>query len=172
MTNDLTVECVLMNPAVKVVEESAFENCKELQLVEYVDGDEILENGKNDNKIKMVSSSDNISIQYQAFKDCTKLHTVVFPCLLDKGKIVIEKEAFLGCKELRTIIILDEPKNQKKTSSRDTQITKPIISYDIADDAFKGCDTDKLVFVVTKNSDAERYAREHGFHFVHPDNIV
>ena len=147
--NDTTTECVLLDSKVSVIELSAFENCSKLQIVEYVEHKEILTN--EDGKIPLLKAT-NVIIQKHAFKNCGMLHTVIFPNSEENGKIVIEKEAFLGCKELRTIVLRGN-------------------GFDIADDAFKGCDMDKLVFVVSPDSSAERFAREHSFRFVCPDNI-
>ena len=158
--NDSTIECLLLEVNVASVAESAFENCKELQIVEYTEGDELLANENeilaNDDKgnIKLTSSS-NISIQFHAFKNCEKLHTVVFPKLDKGGQLTIEKEAFFGCKELRTVVLM---------SDKDA-------SVEITEGAFMGCDFNKLVFVVSPKSTAEQYAREHGIRFVYADNV-
>ncbi len=197
--NDDTIECVLFNQSVSSIKESAFENCCELQIVEWTEDGKLIgevygkvNKSKSKQKkeptqqdIKILELSDRFAVQYRAFKYCSKLHTVVFPknCEEDneddevnksnegnevnevsevsevkedknvKNKIVIEKEAFSGCKSLRTVVLLGNG------------------TFDIDDNAFAGCDTDRLVFVVTDGSGAERYAREHGFRWVYGTNI-
>lgn len=153
--NDATQECVLMTANVSSIGESALENCKELQIVEFTDKTEcILCNGE-ENKINLANSNFDLTVQYHAFKNCEKLHTVVFPAM-QKHKLTIEKEAFLGCKELRTVVIPNGEAN-------------------IDGEAFKGCDTEKLVFVIKSdvaNCSVERFAREYGFQCVTADNIL
>ncbi len=188
--NDDSIECLLFYGNVSTLEESAFENCSELQIVEWTESGNLL--GKPDanaikgaitvtgnvgvteitgetdkdnvsgnvtvsgsleinepksaqsNAEKIPELSENLIIQYRAFKDCSKLHTLVFP-KNDKYKITIEREAFAGCKSLRTVILHGNG------------------TFDIDDNAFASCDTDRLVFVVTEGSGAERFAREHGY---------
>ncbi len=58
----------------------------------------------------------------------------------------IGEKTFLNCVNLRTVILSDE------------------VDY-IADDAFEGCDKDKLVIYCPEGSYAEQYARENGFKY-------
>ena len=159
--NDSTVERILLQPTVTTIEQSAFENCTELQIAEYVehvnveDKNEvdvpILSNDENE-KINLVASGTPVTVQYAAFKHCKKLHTVVFPKTCD---ITIEKDAFLGCEALRTVVLWDGDAN-------------------IDSAAFTSCDSDKLTFV-TGSADANckviRFAREHGCRYAIADNV-
>ncbi len=193
--NDNTIEYVLFDKSVSLVKESAFENCRELQIAEWIgDGNlnekkssdveelkKILEgtiglNGKlkvgpddkAENNLDVSGSisvkectgqknkgvenlpviSSDLNVQYHAFKDCSKLHTVVFPKTEKEKKIVIEKEAFSACSSLRTVVLCGDG------------------DFEIDDYVFSGCNTDRLVFVVSKESGAERFAREHGYRWV------
>lgn len=69
---------------------------------------------------------------------------MIFPKV--NGMLVIEKEAFAGCGELRTVVF---------GNAKDV---------DISEEAFIGCA--KVTFVCASDSAAERYAREHGFRIV------
>ncbi|MBQ9622241.1 MAG: leucine-rich repeat protein [Treponema sp.] len=171
--NDSTLECALFSSNTKIIFDSAFENCRNLQIAEYEEVEELKKEVKdqdgnvvkkaetaadlpilgNDVKggINLSSSENEITVQHQGFKDCSKLHTIVFP---KNCNVVIEKEAFLGCTELRTVVLWKG-------------------DADIDDGAFIGCDTDKLVFVTNSEEldcDVIKFAREHGFRYVIADN--
>lgn len=148
--NDTTQECILLDSKVNTIGESAFENCSEIQIVMFSENKEL----KNEKETELAVSK-TLSIHYQAFKNCYKLHTIVLPKMSKHKKIKIEKEAFLGCKELRTIVI---PEGRAK----------------IAEEAFIGCDTEKIVFVIfnqNNNCIVAKYAREHGFRYIVADPI-
>ncbi|MCQ2604383.1 MAG: leucine-rich repeat domain-containing protein [Spirochaetia bacterium] len=101
--------------------------------------------GNSDGTASSISNSNgknDITIQYRAFYNCAKLHTVIFPDIAARKKIDIRKDAFTGCTELRTVVF-------------GTGAVK------IDDEAFIGCN--KVCFVCPQNSKAERFAREHGF---------
>ena len=148
--NDSTAEIVLLSSATSVIPQSAFENCRELQVVEYSDDGKVLDSVDAD-KVDINSSVTEVSVHFHGFKNCEKLHTVIFP---KNCKVTIEKEAFIGCKNLRTVVLPDG----------DT---------DIASDAFTGCDKDRVVFVTAgdEKCNTARFARENGFRCVGVDNF-
>ena len=160
--NDSTIECVLFSANAKIIADSAFENCKNLRIAEYEEVKSDLKEGETaadlpilgneiNGKTHLSSPVNNITVQHHAFRDCDSLHTVVFPKLC---KVIIEKEAFLGCTELRTVVVWDG-------------------NADIDTDAFIGCDSNKLVFVTNcedTNCNVIKFAREHGFRYVIADN--
>lgn len=162
--NDTTQESILMNSNVNTIGESAFENCNELQIVEFVKDFSLLgscinqsvsEESKNVKEIELVSS-ESLFVHYHAFKNCCRLHTVILPKMSKSKKIIIEKEAFLGCNELRTIVAYGD-------------------DVMIEEEAFKGCDAEKVVFVITssnKNNSVARFARENGFRFIFCNSIL
>lgn len=153
--NEATTECVLFDQHATVIGESAFENCKELQFVQWTRNGEMLAFESTEDESKRMDNlfdvAEKLTVQYRAFKDCGKLYAVVFPKI--NGSLIIEKEAFAGCTSLRTVVL---PWNG---------------TFDIADDAFLGCDKDKLVFAVTKGSKAENFARQHGYRCVYGTNF-
>ena len=159
--NDSTIECVLLSSKVEIVADSAFENCKNLKVAEYEEVDELKEGesavdlpvlgNEISGKINLTSPITHITVRHNSFKDCDALHTVVFPKVC---KVVIEKEAFLGCTELRTVVLWDG-------------------DADIDAEAFIGCDSNKLVFVTNcedLNCNVIKFAREHSFRYVIADN--
>lgn len=135
------VECVSLEKC-GTVEEYAFEDCGELKIVAWrkSNGEDKAENIKG---IKIVNVT-GLTIQHAAFKNCSKLQTVILPSATDK--ITIEKEAFAGCEDLRTVVFYGT------------------WQIDISDDAFIGCQN--VTFLCEKGSTVERYAREHGFRIV------
>ena len=152
--NAKEVECVSLEKC-GAVEEYAFEDCGELKIVAW---------GKNkeENKDKSngadkpasikgieIAKVTKLTIQHAAFKNCSKLQTVILPNATEEnttGKITIEKEAFAGCGDLRTVVFYGT------------------WQIDISDDAFIGCQN--VTFLCEKDSTVERYAREHGFRIV------
>lgn len=143
--NDSSVEVVEVSESVERIEESAFENCKELKNIIFGRKDEFDSTHKNIFGVQIHSCGGKIEVQKNAFKNCDKLTTVIFP----KGTestIVIERDAFYGCRNLRTVVIL---------GYEQVYIDK----Y-----AFLGCKN--LTFIYDKNSSIETYVREHGLRYV------
>ena len=114
------------------------------------------ESGKQKLHLDLISTDKSITIQYAAFKNCISLHSVIFPKIPKDKILTIEKEAFSGCKSLRTVVVWNG-------------------EAEIDTDAFRGCDTEKLVFVTNNtntNCSVARFAREHGFQCVVADSIM
>ncbi len=152
--NAKEVECVSLETC-ETVEEYAFEDCVELKIVEWrkskkESNEESNEEGKAESiKGIEIAKVTKLTIQHAAFKNCSKLQTVILPNATEEnttGKITIEKEAFAGCGDLRTVVFYGTWK------------------IDISDDAFIGCQN--VTFLCEKDSTVERYAREHGFRIV------
>lgn len=162
-----TIENVLLGKTFKI-EQSAFENCKELGFVAW-GKDKALNNNSqvlftlNENYIKgfagvevtsedklnksyddkgEVNNKPSILIQNSAFKGCDKLETIIFPT----NKCIIEKDAFAHCKSLRTVVLL----------GGDTEIY---------DDPFIGC---KDLTIICKKDDYKlcAFARTHSFRVI------
>ena len=173
-----TVENILLSKA-RVIEQSAFENCKEFRFVTWEnnlicdnkDKDKELicindgsknklqlipkpenDSGKEDEIIKSISEiKEKILIQNSAFKGCDKLETVIFP----KNKCIIEKDAFAHCKSLRTVVL-------------------PGGSTEIYDDPFIGCKDLTIVCAKGKDKDNNNnklcaFARAHNFRIIEID---
>ena len=171
--NDSTLEWALLSSNVKTIAESAFESCRELQVVEYGElkdqmqaseqnsttskaGAQPQENSQEKKIIEPISLTGTVTVHCRAFKDCQKLHTVVFPKC---DGVTIEKEAFAGCTSLRTVVFWSENGN---------------LSVTIDADAFIGCGIDRLVFVTNladENGSVARFAREHGYQLVVANDI-
>lgn len=143
------------------IEESTFENCKELKFVacgnvNNIAGKDICcikSNNKIDLKtidwicttknsdvdLKIFSIGDKFVIPKDAFKGCDKLETVILP----KNKCIIGKDAFAHCKSLRTVVFLGD---------------------DIAfiDNPFVGCDNLTIVYKQS-NSYLKAFIEVHSF---------
>lgn len=104
------------------------------------DGSIYKKNDLNKVNLYLCNPSRYFTVQKEAFKNCTNLKTVIFPCA---NKITIEKDAFWGCESLRTIIA----------------ITKVI---DFTNNPFESC-IENLVFICRKNSNVDKFAREYGY---------
>lgn len=105
------------------------------------------ESEKEDNS----SSSDKdkfLRIEYQAFRDCNELRTIVISAK-NKSKLIIEKEAFSGCTNLRTLYISSNFKD-----------------ISISDNAFEDCSKLTIISKQDSNSEIARYAREHKIRFI------
>lgn len=101
--------------------------------------------GQNaDAKQKSENISTEFTVQTSAFVNCENLHTVVFPKC---GTLKIEKKAFSGCESLRTVVAFSE-------------------NIDFTENPFEGCPRE-LVFVCSKDSAVERFARENGYRSVY-----
>lgn len=86
---DSKIENVQFEDKVKVIKQSAFENCSELVNL-------IIANNREEKK-------KDFKIEKNAFKNSSKLQTIILPKC---KKLVIEKNAFSGCESLRTVIAL------------------------------------------------------------------
>lgn len=84
--NDSALQRIILPKTLITIEEKAFENCAELQVVE----------------MNVVDAAKQLTIQYHAFDGCGKLHTVN---LGEAKSIRIEAEAFNGCCALRSIVL-------------------------------------------------------------------
>lgn len=182
--DDTTLQRIVLPRTLETIEENAFENCKELQIVEMPCSDDVkgagqentkgqtdssgsddqhadknTGNGENSNQSDAESQegknngnqannqqpapAEKLTVQYSAFKNCRKLHTVD---LSGAQSLHIEAEAFADCDSLRTVVL---PEN-----------------CSISENAFTGCRPDILCFVAPKDSGAGEYAREHNYRFV------
>ena len=103
------------------------------------------EDKNSEQSIKTKDSLENgFTVQTSAFVNCENLHTVVFPKC---GTLKIEKKAFSGCESLRTVVAFSE-------------------NIDFTENPFEGCPRE-LVFVCSKDSAVERFARENGYRSVY-----
>lgn len=84
-----------------------------------------------------------LSIQYNAFKGCENLKVVN---LENVEKLHIEAFAFSGCCSLRAVVLPEECL--------------------IDENAFSGCDKDKLCFIVKPNSSSESFVRTHEYRWM------
>ena len=123
--NEKNLNSVIVENNLTTIESSAFENCSKLY------------------SFLSRTNGLDITIQTNAFKDCSELAVVD---LSSCSSCIIEKNAFLNCSNLRTIVLPD--------------------NADISEDAFKGCKFDLLRFLIKDASSAERYAREHGIKYI------
>ena len=130
---------------VSTIESCAFENCKELQFAYYgavVHDSESTEKACFNGIVNIPNNS--LVIQTRAFRNCSKLHTVVLP---KSDNLTIEKEAFENCESLRTIVI-------------------PGANCSISAGAFSGCSENLTFLINSKNTSAISYASEAGFRYV------
>ena len=143
---------------IKTIKQSAFENCNELENFiigtikpEINEQNKSFEKSSNETEIKsgdlilkgieiLKGNEENFTIEKDAFKNCSKLETVILP---ECKTLIIEKDAFSGCESLRTVVACCD-------------------NIDFTDNPFADCSED-LTFVCNKNSKVERFAREHNF---------
>lgn len=131
---DSKIKNVQFEDKVKVIKQSAFENCAELEHL--IIGN--VEEGNLENIL--VSIDSKITIEKDAFKNCSKLETVILPKC---KKLMIEKDAFIGCESLRTVVAVCS-------------------KIQFTENPFIDC-SENLTFICYKNSEIERFARENGF---------
>ncbi len=152
-----SISSINIKSALTKIEKSAFENCNEL--LNFVCGDTTKVNNENELNLKGIDitkiKSDFI-IQKDAFKNCSKLETVVLPKLKrakskrkgsETNKLVIEKDAFSGCESLRTVVALCD-------------------EIDFTGNPFADC-PDYLTFICRKKSKIDRFARENGYRSIY-----
>lgn len=166
--NPWDVKRLFFDENLKTIEKEAFKDCSDLEvfccgefsdqpqdkivnlkvneLVKKQDAD-IGSSQSDETKTKSDTESQEdinaFTVQAFAFAGCEELHTVVFPRC---SKLTVEKFAFSGCENLRTVIALCDE-----------------ISF--TENPFKDCPKE-LVFVCTKDSATERFARENGYRIV------
>lgn len=147
------VKIIKLGKNIETIEKSAFEDCSELELVYYEDNQNNEgkqgERNNNDNlnsieNIELTEKDKTLTIQANAFKNCTKLTTVIFPKI--KEKIIIEKNAFVGCESLRTVVL----------------ITDDNAKICFTENPFEDC-PEYLTFICRKKSDIAKFARENEF---------
>lgn len=165
---DAFIEVVQLPDTINEIQTGSFENCTKLKSI--IIG-LIPESQKNKeetlifttklsdysllSKDKSTPGSDSnnnkfLRIEYQSFKDCNELRTIVISkeskC---KCKLIIEKEAFSGCISLRTLYISSNFKD-----------------ISISDNAFEDCSKLTIISKQKSNSEIARYAREHKIRFI------
>lgn len=129
------------------IKKEAFEDCSELEV--FCCGELCNNNDDKDSKIKGLKFNQKVKsfkIETKAFSGCTQLHTVVLPKC---DELIIEKDAFKDCKELRTVVCSCNK-----------------ISF--TENPFEDC-LESLVFVENtdnEDSDLKRFARENGYRYV------
>lgn len=97
--------------------------------------------------VKLASVSGDYTIQANAFKDCTKLTTLVLPKVDIRHKLLIEKDAFSGCGALRTVVAICNKADFTGNPFADSP--------------------EHLTFICTENSGVARFARENGYRSVY-----
>ncbi|MDE6705582.1 MAG: leucine-rich repeat domain-containing protein [Treponemataceae bacterium] len=163
------VEKILFKGCPKSIGEIAFEECESLTTVIFgeLGKDKAITVKKTDEKndkkptgdgtpendeaieqsvlknVKLASATGDFTIQANAFKDCAKLATLVLPKLDDKHKLVIEKDAFCGCRALRTVVALCDKISFTGNPFADSP--------------------EHLTFVCKEDSEVARFARENSY---------
>lgn len=145
--NPRNVRRLVFDKNLKTIGKEAFKDCSDLEVFccgEY-SGQEtkLIKNLKINKLQKKENLLDSFTVQAFAFAGCEKLHTVVFP---ECSKLTVEKFAFSGCESLRTVIALCD-------------------NCSFTENPFEDCPKE-LVFVCTKDSATERFARENGYRIV------
>ncbi|MDE7292048.1 MAG: leucine-rich repeat domain-containing protein [Treponemataceae bacterium] len=140
------VEKILFKDCSPDIGEKAFEECESLTAVIFgkLGKDETIEQSVLKN-LKLASATGDYTIQVNAFKDCAKLATLVLPQV--GGTLVIEKDAFCGCRTLRTVVALCDKADFTGNPFADSP--------------------EHLTFVCKENSEVARFARENGYRSVY-----
>ncbi len=133
---------ISIKSALTKIEKSAFENCNEL--LNFVCGEIAQDKAENINGINLTEISTDFTVQKDAFKNCSKLETVILP---QSKKMIIEKDAFSGCESLRTVVALCD-------------------EIDFTENPFADC-PEYLTFVCRKNSKIDRFARENDYRSIY-----
>lgn len=145
---DNTVDYLKFDDKLQIVEESASEECKNLQIIEigeneFINSNEVSRSSEDEidkkvfiGKEEEIQCTDELVFQAKAFYNCSKLHTVILP---NAKNITIEKDAFSGCTALRTVVF-------------GLGVVK------IHDQSFVGCTN--VRFVCLSGSTADKFARE------------
>ncbi|MCI6913233.1 MAG: leucine-rich repeat domain-containing protein [Treponema succinifaciens] len=126
--NESDISEIELPSNLRTIEKEAFKNCRFLKVVQF----------EGNKKSKL-------TIQFNAFKDCEKLDSVIFGTDNSLKKLTIEKGAFEGCTSLRAVYL-----NSSECK--------------ISDGAFSGAEN--IILAVKNGSNVERYARENGIRYV------
>ena len=144
------VKRMFFDETLTTIKKEAFKDCDELKIFCCgSEGDFNLLKGINPNELldSEKKSENTFSVETSAFANCESLHTVIFP----KCKTLkIEKNAFSGCSSLRTVVAVTGKEGK----------------IDFTGNPFEDCPKE-LVFVCSKNSAVERFARENGYRYVY-----
>lgn len=144
------VEKILFKGCSPDIGEKAFEGCESLTTVIFGElGNDKTAADKEQAPIKnltLASATGDYTIQSNAFKDCAKLTTLVLP-KVPSGKLIIEKDAFCGCRALRTVVAICD-------------------KADFTDNPFADS-PEHLTFVCKEKSEMARFARENGYRSVY-----
>ena len=140
------IEKILFKGCTPNIGEAAFEGCKSLTTVIFgeLGKDKSYEKFGLKN-LKPNSVTGDYTIQANAFKDCSKLTTVILPEIA--GTLTIERDAFAGCEALRTVLALCD-------------------KSDFTENPFADC-PEHLTFVCKEDSAVARFARENDYRSVY-----
>lgn len=154
-SNDNNIKNIVLDEKLECIERNAFDNCENLEMVYFEKNSHVNFTDKSDVKIFTAITSNNdtenspsntLTIQFEAFKDCKNLTSVILP---ENKDIIIEKNAFAGCELLRTVVATGDEIN-------------------FCDNLFLDCPS-YLTIICKKNSKIARYARENGFRSIYVD---
>lgn len=140
------VNQIVFENALTTIKMEAFKDSEDLEIFccGKVGGDTKIENAAGTIKgVEIYDAQSDFAIETSAFAGCDSLHTVILP----KCKTLkIEKNVFLECSSLRTVVALPE-------------------EIEFTENPFRDCPKD-LTFVCKSNSYVERFARENGYGYI------
>lgn len=151
--DSMDFDFIAFDNKIKQIKQNAFENCSELQVVDFYC--ETVEKNQSQSKYRCIVLirennkiiNEKLYIQFESFKNCKKLHSLLLPV---NKPVIIEKNAFFGCDQLRTVVAING-------------------NIQINEGAFSGCSSD-LTFICIENSHVDIYAREHGYKIINVSN--
>ena len=112
-------------PCVKTIGDDSFKDCKQLRTLHIPESVSCIKSSAFENCESLVSitiPSSTDCIEWNAFEGCTSLEEVVFA----KGAVLeIGEDAFVGCNNLKRIIIDDEELLEDAGVPDDVEIVKP-----------------------------------------------
>lgn len=134
---------VFFDKSLKIIKQEAFKDCSDLEIFGPTDiaesQSDIIFNEEYIKKMKK-NKKKSLTIETLAFSNCENLHTVILPYY---QSLKIEKDAFSGCTSLRTVITFAK-------------------TFSFTENPFRECPK-TLVFICSKNSFIEQFARENGY---------
>ena len=146
-----SIKDIIVKAPVSCIQESAFKECGDIESVIFTGttgNSEIVSEDSLDQSLKSsimkIDSEDTFTIQKDAFKNCTKLVTVMLP---ETKKIVIEKDAFYSCESLRTVVAVAD-------------------ACEFSGNPFENC-SQNITFICRENSEVAKFVREYGYKSVY-----